>query len=82
MVPRRQMASATHFTAAPHGSRTSLVRALWVVGPSDRGFAKDRSLQAPWSVVYAADTFGCSGGFTHASDLIMTVDGLVAPTCS
>jgi len=53
---------------------------VWTIGQSERAYAKDKSLQAPWSVVYG--THSCSGTFSVQSDLIMTPAGLVKPVCT
>jgi hypothetical protein len=52
---------------------------LWTTGISQRAFAKDKSLQASWSVVYG--TFSCQGVFLSPPQLIMSAGGLVAPVC-
>jgi hypothetical protein len=55
---------------------------MWTVGQSDRAFAKDKSYQASWSVVYGSGAYGCSGSFSSLSDPIMTPTGLSKPVCS
>jgi len=54
---------------------------LWTVAGSEKAFAKDPKTRSSWSVVYAADTFRCTGSFKKSSDSIMTTDGLQRPKC-
>ena len=54
---------------------------LWTVGVSQTAFAKDKSRQASWSVLYAAGTFSCQGAFLSAPNLVLTVNGFVRPIC-
>ncbi|MDQ1393882.1 MAG: hypothetical protein QOF30_2859 [Acidimicrobiaceae bacterium] len=54
---------------------------LWTVGVSQQAFAKDKSRQATWSVLYTTGTFSCQGTFQSSSNLILTLNGLVRPVC-
>jgi len=55
---------------------------LWVVGESEKAFAKDSKTRSSGSVVYASDQFRCSGSFKKNSDQVMTTDGLQRPRCT
>jgi len=55
---------------------------LWTISQSDRAFAKDKALQALWSVVYTAGTYRCSGTFSSPSDPVMTTAGRMLPVCT
>jgi pectate lyase-like protein len=68
-------------TAGAHAQNGSSPNGLWTVGTSDRAFAKDKSRQAAWSVVYSTGTYSCRGTFVSVSNLISTPNGLVAPVC-
>ncbi|MGI8777768.1 MAG: hypothetical protein ACR2LJ_10405 [Acidimicrobiales bacterium] len=55
---------------------------MWTSSQSDRAFAKDKALQALWSVVYNAGTYRCSGSFSSPSDPVMTTAGRLLPVCT
>ncbi len=81
---RFENSTITDVTVTGNGraqNSTPQSKGLWVVGTSEKAFAKDATTRKSWSVLYKG-RIRCTGTFLGTPDQIMTERGLKAPACS